>query len=88
MKRFARIRTKNYSANPLRRSIETDYRAIVRLGSLTPLDRIFKTPRTAIEINTVDAINNSRSKLLMKTCFASGKVPQAEWWRDTGFLSV
>lgn len=88
MKRFARIRTKNYSANPLRRSIETDYRAVVRLGSLTPLDRIFKTPRTAIEINTVDAINNSRNKLLMKTCFASGKVPQAEWWRDTGFLNV
>lgn len=89
MKKFAQIRTKNYTSKPLRKSIITDRSTIIRLGSTTPIEKAFrkpKDPKDIIEINTVEAINNSRSKLLMKTCFSNGKVPQAEWWRDKGFL--
>ena len=88
MKRFAQIRTKNSTSRPLRRSILTDHFAVVRLGSLTPTDYCFRQPRTGvIEINTIDAIQNSRSKLRMKACFAKGKVPQSEWWINTDQLT-
>jgi len=85
MGRSVRIRTKNFSANPLRKTIFTDKRVIVRLGSITPTQKIFpaafakKLP--IHEINTVDAIQNSRSKLLMKDCFTNSKIPQAQWWK-------
>jgi glutathione synthase/RimK-type ligase-like ATP-grasp enzyme len=80
MKRFVRVRTRNFTARPLRQSILVDNLAVVRLGSLTPTGRIFPTQRDVVEINTVDAIQNSRNKLLMKDCFAKLKIPQAEWW--------
>jgi len=80
MKRFARVRTANFTAKPLRGTITTDYRAVVRLGSLTPTGRIFPNHRDIIEVNTVDAIQNSRSKLRMKECFEKENVPQSEWW--------
>jgi glutathione synthase/RimK-type ligase-like ATP-grasp enzyme len=80
MKRFARVRTANFTAKPLRKSILTDFKAIVRLGSLTKTERIFGRIPGIIEINTIDAIQNSRSKLRMKECFKQLKVPQAEWW--------
>ena len=79
-----RIRTKNFSANPLKQNIFTDKRVIVRLGSTTPTEKIFSkafVKKLPIhEINTVNAIQNSRSKLLMKVCFAESNIPQAEWW--------
>jgi glutathione synthase/RimK-type ligase-like ATP-grasp enzyme len=87
MKRFVRIRTKNYTARPLRRSILFDDWAIVRLGSRTPNNHCFKTPRKAIEINTIEAIDNSRDKLKMKSCFNSLKVPQAEWWTTDDYMN-
>lgn len=87
MKKFVKIRTKNHTARPLRRSILFDDWAVVRLGSRTPNDRCFKTPRKAIEINTIEAINNSRDKLKMKSCFNSLKVPQAEWWSSVQALA-
>ena len=80
MKRLARVRTRNYTAKPLRQSIPTDKRAVVRLGSLTPTTRIFPNHRDIVEINTVEAIQNSRSKLRMKECFKKLNVPQAIWW--------
>jgi carbamoylphosphate synthase large subunit len=80
MRRFARIRTKNYTARPLRGSILVDDFAIVRLGSLTPTSRIFPTRKDVVEINTVESIQNSRNKLLMKECFSKLDIPQADWW--------
>jgi len=96
MKRFARVRTANFTAKPLRKSILTDFKAIVRLGSLTKTEKIFGRIPGIIEINTIDAIQNSRSKLRMKECFKQLKVPQAEWCIDidiptikkTGFQTV
>lgn len=76
---FAQIRTKNPSAGPLRRSISVPYKAVVRLGSRTPLEQCFRDPRGVIECNTVQSIENSRDKLRMKECFSRYDVPQAEW---------
>jgi glutathione synthase/RimK-type ligase-like ATP-grasp enzyme len=87
MKKFVRIRTKNSTSRPLRRSILTDHWAVCRLGSLTPTNEIFN--RTGvIEVNTVEAIQNSRSKIRMKKCFESGKVPQATWWQSLDGLNL
>ena len=80
LKRFARIRTRNFTAQPLRKAILTDHKAVVRLGSTTPTTRIFPNTTGIVEINTVDAIQNSRSKLRMKNCFEKEKIPQADWW--------
>jgi len=78
------IRTKNFSSAPLRNSLgEFPVRTIVRLGSRTTVEEAYpKMPvgRPVIEINTVNAIENSRSKLLMKACFAEAEVPQANWF--------
>ena len=86
------LRTKNYSAADLRATHagigEFPVRSIVRLGSRTPLKEAFPqsyTSKRIIEVNTVQAIENSRSKLLMKACFANTGVPQSRWF--TGGLS-
>lgn len=85
MKKFkVQIRTKNYTATPLRSSIFSSKRAIVRLGSTTDTKNAFPKAsslgRDIIEINTVESIENSRSKLRMKDRFASHGVPQANWF--------
>jgi hypothetical protein len=81
MKKWVRIRTANSTARPLRRAILTDNWAICRLGSLTAIEDCFETPKgRVIEVNTIDAIQNSRSKLRMKDCFATKSVPQADGW--------
>jgi len=77
---FARIRTKNPSALPLRKSIPIKCRAVVRLGSTTPTARIFPNHKDIVEINTPEAIENSRSKLKMKECFATLKISQSSWF--------
>jgi len=77
------IRTKNHSANPLRGNIYSPRSTIVRLGSLTPLSNAYPNRKSLdgiIEINTVNAVQNSRNKLRMKKCFAEANVKQAEWW--------
>lgn len=50
------------------------FKSVVRFGSLTE----FNDDR--IELNTVGAVKNSSSKLLMKTCFTKDKVKTADWW--------
>jgi len=86
---YPRVRTKNSSAKRLRREYETlprfPIRSIIRLGSTTDTEIVFPRSygkRVIIEINTVESIRNSRSKLLMKECFAKAKVPQADWWES------
>ncbi len=82
-----KLRSKNTSCESLRprnRGLGVfPVRSIVRLGSQTLTEKVFpnfygKTP--IVEINTVDSIQNSRSKLLMKACFANADVKQANWW--------
>lgn len=79
------IRTKNFTVKPLRgKLVPSQYRTVIRFGSTTPVEKIFKkgvmNGKKIIEINTVQAIQNSRSKLLMKDCFLKENVRQAEWW--------
>lgn len=60
-------------------------RVIVRLGSTTTTQEAYPT-KTAeklakvIQINTVEAIKNSSSKLLMKNKFTEAGVKTAQWW--------
>ncbi len=76
-----RIRTKNFSAKPLRQEIFTPVRAIFRLGSTTMTEQVFpksfKT-RKIVEINTVEAVKNSSSKFKMKACFNEYDIQQAD----------
>jgi len=80
-----KLRTKNHSANGLKnllKTIRTTKPFVVRLGSRTPIEIIFpKSHAKAIEINTVQSIENSRNKLLMKDCFKELEVSQSNWWK-------
>ena len=49
------------------------FRSVIRLGSTTVSDG-------RLEINTVEAIKNSASKLLMKQKFTEAGVKTADWW--------
>jgi glutathione synthase/RimK-type ligase-like ATP-grasp enzyme len=80
-----RLRTKNSSAEDLKtslRNIKTTKPVVVRLGSVTPTKLVFpKSHSRCIEINSVDGINNSRDKYLMKQCFDKAKIHHCTWYR-------
>ena len=88
------LRTKNFSAADLKAANagigEFSARAIVRLGSRTSTKEAFPMSygkRRIVEVNTVAAVENSRSKLLMKNCFAQLNVPQSRWFtRQNGAI--
>lgn len=86
-KNYLRVRTKNPSAEPLKKSIVVPRGkiAIFRLGSRTPVERVFTSHqlanRTLIEINKISGCANSASKLLMKRCFNRFNVPTADWYK-------
>lgn len=80
------IRTKHPSQDHLRGSLDIQpNRTVIRLGSTTTLEDIYpqgiRNGRRIIEINTVEAVKNSASKLRMKKCFTRGNVKTAEWWQ-------
>lgn len=61
------------------------FRAIVRLGSTTSTQQAY--PRKTIDqiarikqINTVQGVKNSSSKLLMKQRFTESEIKTADWW--------
>jgi hypothetical protein len=53
------------------------FRSVVRLGSTTTLD----DGRSRIEVNSVQGVNNSANKFLMKLCFTRAGVKTADWYR-------
>lgn len=70
------IRSRHPSHNVLRGVLPLmPFRSVIRLGSTTDLPE--STRR--VEINSVAAIKNSSSKLLMKLCFDKNKVRTAPW---------
>ncbi len=81
------LRTKNHTAEDLRDSLyqhRFNKPVIIRLGSLTQTSDI--TSRTEfIEINKVEAINISRSKLLMHKAFDTVQVTTAKYFTDETF---
>jgi glutathione synthase/RimK-type ligase-like ATP-grasp enzyme len=79
-----KLRSKNPSASKLRsmlRSIRCNNPFLVRLGSRTPLAEIFpRNNSRVIELNTIEAIENSRNKLRMKACFNTEGISHAKWF--------
>ena len=81
-----RIRTKNNTSDPLKKSIivPRGVRAVFRLGSRTATEDIFsaraRQENRVIEINTVDACATSGNKLKMKTAFVLAGVPTAKFY--------
>lgn len=78
-----KLRSKNPSARDLKIALSHVLSArpcVVRLGSRTPIAQIFpRSHQRAIEINSIEAINNSRDKAAMKGCFTAGEVRTAQW---------
>lgn len=76
---WVRIRSKNHTADMLRKAIPTDGKnVILRLGSKTPTIQI-TTKRIDLELNSPEACIVSNNKILMKEKFAEAGVPTAEW---------
>jgi len=55
------------------------YRSVIRFGSTTECPDTISKGGSRIEINTIEAIKNSASKLLMKNKFTEAKVSTASW---------
>ena len=68
-----KIRSRHPSHGCLRGTIQRmPFSSVIRFGSTTPC-------ATRVELNTIEAIKNSSSKLRMKNCFKKGQVKTAEW---------
>lgn len=82
--RYVKVRSRNKSANQLRRVIPCRIPTVVRLGSFTENDKIFKQSdldrNRFREINTVKACKTSNDKYLMKRAFDEHNVKTAKWW--------
>lgn len=81
-----RVRSRHPSHNPLRTQLPLlPFRSIIRLGSTTIKDT--DSQKNFVLCNSVDAIRNSSSKLLMKRCFAASGVKSALYYTLQDFLS-
>lgn len=83
-----RIRSKNFSCDFLRPKNKNmklfPVRSLVRLGSRTPINEIFAPNVSFVEVNSLQAVDTSRSKLSMKAAFAKHSIPQSEWYELRG----
>lgn len=82
-----KLRTRNYSADDLRSLLFKEKfprTAIIRLGSTTPNKEITSVPNP-IEINTVESIENSRSKIRSHKAFDAAGVKSAKYWTSATF---
>lgn len=90
MRYFPRVRSKNHSLDSLRRSNRglpaLPVKSVVRFGSTTPTSQVFRKPTNIpiVEINTVEAIKVSSSKLATKAAFSRAGVNQPEWFLISG----
>lgn len=64
------------------------YRSVIRLGSTTEVPDTIVNGGRRIEINSVQSIKNSSSKLLMKRCFEEANVRTANWRQASNVISV
>lgn len=56
------------------------FRSLIRLGSTTDKEDTVTNGGKRIEINTIEAVSNSASKLKMKQKFTEAGVKTADWW--------
>lgn len=80
-----KIRSRHGSHDTVRGVLEPlPFRSVVRFGSTTPTANVYPLSvlkgLPIVEINTVDAVKNSASKLLMKQCFTAAGVITAKWF--------
>lgn len=74
------IRSRHPSHHRLRVELnKLPFRSVIRLGSTTGLDDPFTLDGSRIELNSIEAIKNSSSKLKMKECFKNNDVKTAIW---------
>lgn len=57
------------------------YRSVIRFGSTTECPDTIAKGGSRIEINTIEAVKNSASKLLMKQKFTEAQVSTAKWFK-------
>ena len=70
-----RVRSRHPSHNVLRSKLpRMPFRSVVRMGSTT------EEVDVDVQCNTIQAVRNSASKLLMKQCFTRSNVTTAPWW--------
>jgi glutathione synthase/RimK-type ligase-like ATP-grasp enzyme len=79
--RHLKLRSRNFSCKPLKQ-IETPVPVVYRMGSTTPLNKIFKrkVPKRVLEINSVQACRISGDKYLMKKRFNHARIKTAPWF--------
>lgn len=78
------IRSRHPSHKHLRNTLGLlPFRSLIRLGSEWPGDG-----KQRVELNSVQSIKNSSSKLLMKRCFDNGKVKTADWIHSTESATI
>jgi len=92
-KKYTKFRPVIFSRHPshtnLRRKnakIElVPFKSVVRLGSTTDKEDTVTNGGNRIELNTIEAVRNSSSKLRMKNCFqnAEPSVKSADWYRSS-----
>lgn len=76
-----RIRTRHQTHRCLKTELPLlPFRSVMRLGSTTEVLDTVSLGGNIVEINTVKAIKNSASKLLMKGCFRLACVKTADWY--------
>lgn len=83
-KKLTAFRSVVYSRHPSHRVLRTmlplmPFRSLIRLGSTTDKEDTVTNGGKRIEINTIQAIKNSASKLLMKQSFTAAGVKTADW---------
>jgi len=76
-----KVRSRHPSHNPLRTKLPLlPFRSVVRLGSTTIESDVVALGGNRVECNSVQAVKNSASKLLMKRCFTNAGVRTPQWY--------
>ena len=75
------IRSRHPSHSVLRRSLPLfPFRSVIRFGSQTEIKDTRQKGGSRVEINTIEAINNSSNKKTMKDCFKKSNIRTAVWY--------
>lgn len=77
----SRIKSRHPSHDVLREKMPlVKFRSVIRLGSTTDMKDTVEKGGARVEINTVEAIETSSNKRLMKEAFTTAEVATADWW--------
>jgi len=72
------IRSRHPSHSALRKSLmRLPFRSVIRFGSTTELTDVHTLNGSRVELNSIEAIKNSSSKIKMKNCFKENNVKTA-----------